>query len=161
MIIRGGAATLPGPGRLAVVSMAILLVASLGLTGCAVQFVGQYDQQTVDAVTALLKKIETQLIKLERTLDMPGGAEQAKYENYADFYDEIKLDMSLIRVRAKALPQNERTVKQIDELEAAIKDFEELHRRGLNKPVVSTARKIITQTIEAILKAEFAKRRGQ
>lgn len=159
---RQDATLLPRPRRAGVGLIIALLVVSIGLTGCTnVQLVGPYDQQTVDAVTALLKKIESQLIRLERILETPTpeAADQAKYERYADFYDEIKLDLSLIRVRANALPQNERTVKQIDELGAAIGNFEQLHKGGLNRQVVSTSRRILSQAIEAILKAEFAKKR--
>jgi hypothetical protein len=162
MMTREDATFLPRPRRAGVAVLVILLVAALGLTACTnVQLVGPYDQQTVDAVTALLQKIEGQLIRLERVLEVPTpeALDQAKYERYTEFYDEIKLDLSLIRVRANALPQNERTVKQIDELGAAIGNFEQLHRGGLNRQVVSTSRRILSQAIEAILKAEFAKKR--
>jgi len=156
----GRTATRFAPRRFPLVVLAVLAVASLGLSACTAEFIAQHDEATVQAVTGLLRKVDSFLIKLERALESPATADEARYEKHVAFYDEIRVDLNLIRVRAKALPRNERTVRQIDELEAALKNFEDLHKQGLNRQVVVTARGIINQAIEAILKAEFAKRRG-
>ncbi|MDR7523209.1 MAG: hypothetical protein QN168_12185 [Armatimonadota bacterium] len=149
-----------GLRRFPVVILALLAAAALGLSACTAELIAQHDEATVRSVTDLLRKVDSFLIKLERVLETPAGADDARYEKHVAFYDEVRVDLNLIRVRAKALPRNERTVRQIDDLEAALKNFEDLHRQGLNRQVVTTARGIITQAIEAILKAEFAKRRG-
>lgn len=161
MMSRESAVALLRLRRISALPVIVVLVISLGLAGCSVQFVGRYDEQTVQSVTDLLRKIEGRLIKLERVLESPDAAEQGKYSNYVDFYDEIKTDLSLIRARAQAIPKNELTVKQIDLLADEINKFEDAHQRGiLNPAVVRIARKNISQTIEAIMAAEFAKKRG-
>ncbi len=141
----------PQRHRVAFALVLTLVLSAVALAGCSVDLIAQYDEETVKSATELLKKIDAFLIKMERLLDTPGAHEELKYENHTAFYDEIKLDLILMRVRAAAIPKNELTAKQIDALAAGVKALEEEDGRGFNKRVVVTARGIINQAIQAIL----------
>jgi len=146
------------PRRNAFVIRIIPLLLILAFTGCAsIRLIADYDEQIDTAVTDFQRKIETFLTHLERN----AGKDEAKYQNNTKFYDEAKVDLSAIRVRAAAIPKNDITLKLIDLLLENISNLENLHKLGISAEQVSPIRSAINTQCTAILKLEIAKKRGK
>jgi|RhiMetdeSRZDD1v2_1073273.scaffolds.fasta_scaffold1190018_1 hypothetical protein len=141
------------------IAVAVVLAWTLLTLGCQVQFVAPYDQETFDKATDLLKRIESFFVKMDRAFEAALPSEDAKYEKHVAFYDDLKVDLAVLRSRAQAIPQNEDTVKLLDLLAGQFADLERLHRIGLNRNLLGDTRNAIKRTIEQILRTEFAKRR--
>lgn len=128
------------------------------LTGCTVKLIADYDSKTDEAVTELQRKFETFFVNLESQV----GTEEADYENHVQFYKDVKVDVSAIRLRASAIPKNEITLKQVSFLEENIKLLEDTHKEGIaHIDVIKVPRDDFNTALSSILKLELAKRRGE
>lgn len=125
--------------------------------GCTVKLISTYDEKTDLAVSDLQKKMETFFLNLQ-SLD---GLPECKYEHHDSFYRDVKVSVSAIEVRARAIPDNEITVKQIELLKENIMILEELHKLGcLSKEEIEPLRVNFNTGFTSILKLELAKKRG-
>ena len=141
-----------------IASRIITLILILALTGCAsIQLISEYDKEIDIAVTAFQKKMTRFLISLERNI----GKEKSEYGNNTEFYDEIRVDLSAIRVRAAAIPKNEITIKQINLLIENVSNLERLHKLGITTVDIPPLRTAFNTSCTAILKLELAKKRGK
>lgn len=137
---------------------AVLVAAVMALSGCAIQLISKYDEATDKAVTALQKKTETHLVALEAVQGQP----DCKYEKHKPFYEEAKVDISAIAVRAAATPKNEITTQQAGLLASSLASLEKLHRIAcLSGEQIAPLRTQFNSSFTAILKLELAKRRGE
>lgn len=128
------------------------------LSGCEVKLIGSYDETTDKAVTALQKKTEAHLVGLEAVEGLP----ECKYENHKQFYEEEKVDISAISVRAAAIPKNEITIEQTVLLSRSFESLEKLHKIAcLSKEQIAPLRTQFNTSFTAILKLELAKSRGE
>ena len=135
-----------------------LLAATLIISGCAVKLISNYDETTDKAITALHKKTEMHLVGLEVIEDLP----ECKYENQKKFYEEVKVDVSAIAVRAAAISKNEITVDQTTLLSKSLESLESLHKIAcLSKNQIAPLRTQFNTIFTAILKLEIAKRRDE
>ncbi len=126
------------------------------LTQCTVKLIADYDEVTDKAVTALQRKVNGFLVGLERLIGTP----EAAYEKHTKFYDEVRVDIDAIRVRAGARLKNEITVKQLNLVRESMNQLEELHKLGFSKvEQVEVVRKGLDIHFTAILKLELAKKR--
>ncbi|MBI4634082.1 MAG: hypothetical protein HY742_09360 [Deltaproteobacteria bacterium] len=143
----------PGlPVRLA----SLLLV--VALAGCAsIRLIADYDEQIDKSVSELQRKCETFLTGLERNVGKP----EAGHDTNTKFYDEAKVDLSAIRVRAAAISKNEITLKQLDLLADSLDKLEQLHKGGLRREQIKPLRSAFNASFTAILKLELAKKRGE
>jgi hypothetical protein len=139
--------------------MAVLaLVSCLAAAGCiTVRLIADYDEQIDKGVTAFQKAMESHLTTLESKIGTP----DAEYPNYAQFYREIKVDLSALRVRAAAQANNEITVAQVDLLTTNVRLLEEAHKGGLKENDIPPIRSAFNVGATAILKLELAKKRGE
>lgn len=83
------------------------------------------------------------------------------------------MDLSAIEVRAKAIPQNDTTVKQLVLLNDSLNLLEKLHKlkdkksqssgelRCFSPDELLPTRNALNSSFTAILKLEFAKKRGE
>lgn len=134
------------------------LLVMLAFGGCtSIRLIADYDEQIDKSVTDFQRKVETFLTGLERNADQP----ESKYDANVKFYDEARVDLSAIRVRAAALPKNEITLKQIDLLTDSLGKLEELQRLGIRREHIAPLRSAFNSTCTAILKLELAKKRGE
>lgn len=146
--------------RIAVLSVLFsffLLIAS----GCSVKLISDYDEITDKSVTELQKKVETFLIKMEGS----AGSSEGEYINSRSFYNEARVEISAMRLRAEAIPENKITVQHINEIEKNIENLRLLHekrgQKGLTKDLTEPVRAIINIQFKAMLTLEFAKKRGK
>lgn len=136
----------------------LYLLVALVFSGCTVKLIADYDE-TIDKSTAeIQKKVETFLTKLERAV----GISAADYSQHVAFYDEVRVDLSSLKVRAAAIPQNTITEQQIDLLTENWSNLEKLHIIGFkNKEEIVPLRRNFNQAFTQILKLELAKKRGK
>jgi hypothetical protein len=133
----------------------LLLV--IGIAGCVtVRLVADYDPQIDQSVTELQRKCEVFLTSLERS----AGHTEAQYDANEKFYDEARIDLSAIRVRAAAIPKNDLTLHQLDLLQDSLEKMEQLHKMGLAREQIEPLRSAFNSSFTAILKLELAKKRG-
>jgi hypothetical protein len=137
--------------------LAVLLVLA-ALQGCAaIRLVGDYDEKIDEGVTALQKDTEAFLVKMESA---PGDDVPAYAENIA-FYDEAKVAISALRLRADATERNSITVQQLDALRRYLAGMEVAHRSGMKEREIALHRSSFQTVFTAILTFELAKRRGK
>ncbi|WP_374564958.1 hypothetical protein [Nitrosomonas sp.] len=142
------------PGFLAAVSLILVVV----LTGCTVKLISSYDEATDRAVTDLQRKTEAHLVVLESVEGLP----ECTFDHHKQFYDEAKVDVSAITVRAAAIPKNDITTQQTALLASNFDNLEKLHRIAcLSKDQITLVRSHFNTSFTAILKLELAKRRGE
>jgi hypothetical protein len=135
----------------------IIILQFLIQTGCTVRLISSYDEKTDKAITDLHKNFETFFLTLESLEGLP----ECKYENYTEFYKDAKVSISSIEVRARAIPDNEITIKQIALLKENIDLLEQLHIYScLSKEQIEPLRVSFNSGFTAILKLELAKKRG-
>ncbi len=137
-----------------IVSISIILT----ITGCSIKLISDYDEATDKAVTQLQRKVDSFLVDMQRKAGTPG----AEYAKNAQFYDETRVDVDAIRVRAQAIPKNDITVEQIKLVQDSLDKLEQLHKLGFSSPEELTPlRSAFDTSFTAILKLELAKKRGQ
>ena len=135
----------------------ILLILLILLSGCSVKLISTYDEKTDSAVTNLQKSVESFFLTLESQEGLP----DCRYENHTLFYKDAKVDISSIDVRARAIPENDITIKQIGLLKENLELLEKLHKTEcLSKEQIKTLRISFNSGFTAILKLELAKKRG-
>jgi len=128
------------------------------LSGCTQKFISDYDQRTDNAVTSLQRTFETFFV----TLDALVERDKCEYLNHIIFYQNSKIDISSIQVRAKALTKNEITVEQISLLSDSLTSVEKLHKLGcFSTEQIENLRSSFNSSFTAILKLELAKKRTQ
>jgi len=88
------------------------------------------------------------------------GRDEAQYSRNTKFYDDVRVDISAIRVRAHAIPDNEIAVKQLGLLADNIDILEKLHKIGMNRNDIQPIKNALNMSCSAILKLELAKKRG-
>lgn len=133
------------------------LLMILAFTGCVnVKLIAEYDSQIDQSVTEFQKKTEEFLIKMERKIGKP----EASYESNVQFYDDMKIILSGIQVRANAIPKNEKTIEMLKLLSENLDKLESAHKMGLKANDILPARSAMNIGCTAILKLELAKRRG-
>ncbi|NBQ69071.1 MAG: hypothetical protein EBU46_09660 [Nitrosomonadaceae bacterium] len=131
---------------------------TLALSSCTVKLVSGYDETTDRAVTDLQRKTEAHLVTLESVEGLP----ECTYENHKQFYDEAKVDISAITVRAAAIPKNDITTQESQLLASQLDNLEKLHKIAcLSKDQITLVRTHFNTSFTAILKLELAKRRGE
>ena len=131
------------------------------VSGCSVKLISDYDEVIDKSVTELQKKVEAFLIKMEGA----AGTGEGEYINNRSFYNEARVEISAMRLRAEAIPENKITVQHINEIEKNIENLRLLHERrgqkGLTKDLTEPVRAIINTQFKAMLTLEFAKKRGK
>lgn len=135
----------------------MLGLAMITLVGCiSVRLIADYDRKIDDGITELQKKTEAFLIKMERIAELPEGT----YAKHIGFYDEVKVDLSALKVRADAVALNDVTSQQIELLQDSFRKLEEQHQKGLKRVMIESIRQSLNSQFTAILKLEVAKKRN-
>ncbi|MBO0612232.1 hypothetical protein [Thiothrix fructosivorans] len=134
-----------------------IFIIFVNLTGCAVSLISSYDEQTDKAVTALQKKTEEHFVLLDSVAGLP----ECKYEKHKEFYNKTKVDVSGIKVRVAAIPDNKITIDQTELLSRSFNDLESLHKIScLSKDQIKILSIQFNTSFTSILKLELAKRRN-
>ena len=124
--------------------------------GCGpVTLIAPYYQKIDDGVTNLQKSTAEFFTKIERQ----GGSNREDYKNHTKFYDDAKVTLSGLSVRANAFTNNNLTTAQLVVLNEQFSDLEQTHMKiGISKEAVPEYEKAFNRTFTAILTLEIAKK---
>jgi hypothetical protein len=132
---------------------------ALALSACAVTLISQYDEQT-DRLTSDLQRAMTGHFEMLRSATAPA----CTYPNFVDFYRDRRVDVSVLDVRARSIPKNQETIRQVELIGSSLAALEEIHRdAGASCPsaqVLSPVERGLQQQFLSILTLEQAKKRG-
>lgn len=136
------------------VSMLIVL-----LTSCStIRLISEYDEITDKAVTSLQEKVSGFFVKMESDI----GTKQASYENYKMFYQEAKVDLSTLKIRADAIDKNKIVQNQIVELTSMLGNLEKLHKMGFSSlEQIKPLEQPFNSAFTAIIKLQLGLKRGE
>ena len=153
---------------------ALLLILFFSLAfACSVPLIAEYDETIDQGITALQRKMEDHLSKLEKKMArielLKEGAQEKErlkkevsYEASEEFYREFYVDVQVLKARADSYVGNELTTRQMDALEEIAKAQEDIHKRGFQTADdVTDMRTAFTRGFKGILKLEIAKKRGK
>lgn len=136
-----------------------VLLMSLAIGGCvSVKLIGNYDEHIDKGVTQLQKDVETFLVKLESSAASPGDKVES-YDQHKKSYDDFKVVISGLRIRADSMELKSITVRMLDKLSSTLAGLEDMHRGGLAKAEIKPIRGALNTHFTAILKFELAKKR--
>jgi hypothetical protein len=130
------------------------------VSACNVRWVSEYDAQTDQGVTKLHRKMETFLTALEQQ-QVP----DCLSTEHGQFYQQSLVDVRALKVRAKAIPNNDITLQQLTLLEDNLSLMSTLHKAQddsntcLALGVITFNRSNFESIFTAILKFELAKKR--
>lgn len=129
------------------------------LSNCtSIRLISDYDEITDKAVTALQEKVMKSLVKIERNVGTP----EADYEKFKSFYEESKVDLSTLKIRADAIDKNTIVQQQIGELTKMTDNLEALHKIGFRQ--VEDVKMLLipfNSAFTAIVKLQLALKRGE
>jgi hypothetical protein len=131
-----------------------VLFLSLGIVGCAVRLIGDYDDTFDGGVSDVQQKTELYFARLQSTPNTP--LDQT-------FYDGANADLSVLKSRAAALPKYDILIQEIANLKSQLAQFHQLDSittRPVPAGLVAAAQSSIDVTFEGILKLELALKRG-
>lgn len=166
--------------RFALTTAAWLCACSLLVAGCTL--VSDYDQVTDQSLTALQKKTDDFITALKDVTQNDSGA--GGFDQHQAFYQEVDRDLRQLEFRVTSIPQNDDTVKLVDNIRTVIlgkpaeaggpstectgegASLRDLHclpankAKGPSAAALEIARRNINQTISAALSLELAKKQG-
>ena len=136
--------------------VAVWFFVLIGLVGCgSIRLIAPYDQRTDDAVTNLQKSTADFFVRVERQ----GGSSAQDYKNQTKFYDDAKVMLSGILVRANAISNNEKTVQQLEILKQQYQQLEQQNKTiGISQSAIPQLESAFNRTFTAILTLEVAKK---
>src|SRR5919109_901732 len=129
--------------------IAVSFVLAIGTLGCgSIQLIAPYDQKIDDGVTNLQKMTAEFLTKIERQ----GGSKPDDYKNHVKFYDDTRVALSGILVRASAVTNNTLTTQQLEILRQQFQKLEEDHQKiGIQQAAVPQLESAFNRTFRSIL----------
>jgi hypothetical protein len=140
---------------------AFLIAIVLGVAGCAVRLIGDYDDTIDKGITDVQQTAESYFTKLESAPGTPFDQ---------TVYDGIKVKLVVLKSRAASLPKYSIIENQIDTLQGTfdlIQRADKITGRPLandpsleKPPFVANSESAITTSVESILKLELALKRG-
>ena len=136
----------------------LLPLSVLILSSCTVTLISRYDEVTDKACTELHQKVTGFLLKMESA-----ASPEIPYKLNVSFYQDTKLTLESILLRAESIDKNEKTVEQVKLLQGSIENLRKIHEESdLLKPIVIQAsRTAINAQFKSILTLELAKKRGE
>lgn len=129
------------------------------LSACGhVRLISDYDEITDKTVTALQEKVSAFFVKVESDI----GTDQAKYENHKQFYQDAKVDLNTLKVRADAIEKNKIVQDQIAALTSMIDNLEKLHKIGFfSVEQIEPLKQPFNSAFTAIIKLQLGLKRGE
>jgi hypothetical protein len=148
--------------RKSILSSFLILTMILSQSCTSIRLISEYDEITDKTVTEVQEKVSSYFVKLENSV----GTKESSYKNYEEQFEQIKIDLNTLEVRAKAIDKNRIVIKQVEELKNMIANLEKLHKSfgengyqsyDLIKPNLNSFNIAFT----AIIKLQLALKRGE
>ena len=136
----------------------IILCFSLS-SSCAVNMMSDYDSKTDERIESFSHTFNDLLYQLE---EQNGKQPECGYENHADAYRNLKVQLQTMDMHEQAKPKNTQTQQQVTALQQRLNLFITDHKR-VCPPVgaVMVAQKQVNQMLGHILKLERTKHRSK
>ncbi len=140
---------------LSITKNGLVLAILLALSGCSLVAISPYDSSADKAITKLHKQTAEFFADSSKASDEPGCG----YPHHLRFYQNSKISMSSLLVRARAMADNSLTVSQLKVLSSSYVNLAQLHQLGCFTPAqVSELWGSFDASFSAILKLELAKK---
>lgn len=142
--------------------LSFLILVSVLFSSCHVMLISQYDEVTDKTVTQMQKDVSRFFIDIKRKVSSDTLRAKAAYENYIEFYENLKVELSSLSIRASAIPKNEIVADQITILRDNIENLEKLHKMGFNyEEELIPPENAFNSAFTAIIKLQLALKRGE
>ena len=136
----------------------VVLAIILALGGCSLVAISPYDSSADKAITKLHKQTADFFAESTKAADEP----DCGYSHHLPFYQNSKVSMSSLLVRARAMADNSLTVSQLELLSSNYDNLAQLHQLGCFTPAqVNELWVSFDASFSAILKLELAKKYGR
>jgi hypothetical protein len=130
----------------------------LGVGGCQVTLISAYDSEMDKAATALQKKMDAFLTKMETNVGLP----QTDYTWNVAFYDDYVVELRSVHLRAQSDEKNTIMDQQLTVMLENLRQLRLAHEAGpLASPTIQATRDLFNKSWQVIIAQELAKRRGQ
>lgn len=134
-------------------SLRILFISFLFFSCTGIRMIQEYDSISDTKITSLQEKTTRFFIKAERQIEQS----QFLYENYINFYDDIKTDLNVLLVRSRAIQKTDIIQKQLNSLLIQINTLEELHKKKIkSKEELEPIKNAIESSYTAIIQFQLA-----
>lgn len=136
----------------------ILALLPLLLAGCSVLFVSPYDEMTDRAISDLVVKTETFLVRYSATTNDLGRlvkAGRAFDDEAAKFYNEARGAAAAILLRSEQKDKNQEEIKMLRDLSSQYDRLEASHRLGT---ITKTSAAGLHTTLRALLQVQLTKK---
>lgn len=103
----------------------LFVVATFLLQQCtSIRLIQEYDEITDQRVTALQEKVASFFVKMDRAI----GTADTAYEKSIPFYDDVKTDLNVLMVRAKATPKSQVMQDALASMTSSFETLEKYHK---------------------------------
>jgi len=142
---------------------ALLVIAALGISGCHVSFLAEYDDVFDQEATNAQKDVDALFRKFINNPDKANPA--ASTETYAankDAYARINTELDALEVRAEAHDHNEGTMDSVRKIQASFAEAEDAYKAKSSISIADAKIKltIMKQEFTALIKEELLKKQG-
>ncbi|WP_026897426.1 hypothetical protein [Daejeonella oryzae] len=135
----------------------IIVVLSTFFTACRVTFISGYDPLIDGTATKIKRDFNLHFIKLQRTLQ-DTDPENQKFENFLEYYDNLEVDLMVVKDRTQFLESKSTQVKkQVSNLDSAMRVFIKIHKAGMADSQIDDRRDIknaINSSIDAVIRLQ-------
>lgn len=140
-------------------SISILFLILMALQACGpVRLISEYDELTDKTTLELQEKISSLFVKLERNI----GTEKADYSSFTELYDEIRVSINTLEIRAAAIEKNKIIQDQVKEIKNMLDNLERLHKTGFaSAEQLKPLQQPFNSAFTAITKLQMALKRGE
>ena len=136
----------------------LVLAILLALAGCSLVSISPYDGSADKAITKLHKQTAEFFAESATSSDELGCG----YSHYLSFYQNSKVSMGSLLVRARAMADNDLTVSQLELLSSSYVNLAQLHQLGcFTLAQVNELWTSFDASFSAILTLELAKKYGR
>ena len=143
---------------LSITKNGLVLAILLALGGCSLVSISPYDSSADKAITKLHKQTAEFFAEFSKAADKPGCG----YPLHLSFYQNSKVSISSLLVRARAMADNHITVSQLELLSSSYANLAQLHQLGCFTPAqVNELWVSFDASFSAVLKLELAKKYGR
>jgi len=133
----------------------VVLAILLALGGCSLVAISPYGSSADKAITKLHKQTAEFFAESTKAADKPGCG----YSHHLPFYQNSKVSISGLLVRARAMADNNLTVSQLELLSSSYANLAQLHQLGCFTPAqVDELWASFDASFSAILRLELAKK---
>lgn len=135
----------------------IILIAAI--QGCSsIRLISDYDETTDKLTTEIQQKVSEVFVKIERNI----GTTKAEYSNFTDQYDDIRVLVNTLEVRANSIDKNKIVQDQVKEIISMLDNLEKLHKLKFNDVRELTSLKDgFNRAFSAIIKLQTGLKRGK